>query len=76
MAGVVVGVKVVVGIGVGVMVVVGVGAGVLVVAVEDSEINTWDILKHIVLQYLLTKLLKPPCPIVLVNFVTDFPTLM
>ena len=41
-----VGVKVVVGIVVGVKVVVGivVGAGVLVVAVEDSEINTWDIL--------------------------------
>ena len=63
---------------VGIKVVVGivVGAGVLVVAVEDSEINTWDILKHIVLQYLLTKLLNPPCPIVLVNFVTDFPILM
>ena len=36
MAWIVVGVKVVVGIVV--------GAGVLVVAVEDPEINTWDIL--------------------------------
>ena len=35
MAGVVVGIKFVV------------GAGVLVVAVEDSEINTWDILMRI-----------------------------
>ena len=39
MAGIVVGVKVVVGIVV--------GAGVLVVAVEDSEINTCDILMRI-----------------------------